>query len=44
MVVLKRNLRQITRIDDNDLFDDDINLKFGSNVNISFSKRSSQSL
>ena len=44
MMALKRNLRQMTRIDDNDLFDDSADLKFESNVNINLSKRSSQNL
>ena len=44
MMTLKRNSRQITKIDDNDLFDNNTNLKFESNVNINLSKRNSQSL
>ena len=43
-MTLKRNSKQITRIDGNDLFDNNANFKFESNLDIDFPKRNSQSL
>ena len=42
MVILKRNLKQITRIDDNDFFDNNVNFKFWKYINMSFLNKNSQ--
>ena len=41
MMILKRNLRQITRIGDNDLFDDNADFKFWGHINMSFLNKGS---
>ena len=45
MMISKKNLRQFNeKFDDSNLINDNVNLKFKLNINIDFSKRSSQSL